>query len=84
MSYELRRLRLHGLIKRIPGTHRYHVTERGMATAVFLTRVHNRLIRTGLADLEDPDPNISPPLRRALERLNTEIDRTTAHSRLAA
>jgi len=84
MTYELRRLRLHGLIKRIPDTHRYHVTDHGMATAVFLTRVHNRLIRTGLADLEDPDPNISPPLRRALERLNTEIDRTTAHSRLAA
>ena len=29
MSYDLRRLRLHGLIERIPHTHRYQVTEMG-------------------------------------------------------
>jgi hypothetical protein len=29
MSYHLRRLRLHGLIKRITGTHRYQVTRQG-------------------------------------------------------
>ena len=28
MTYHLRRLRLHGLIERIPGTHRYRVTDR--------------------------------------------------------
>ena len=28
MTYHLRRLRLHGLIERIPGTHRYQVTDR--------------------------------------------------------
>ena len=84
MTYELRRLRLHGLIERIPESHRYRVTDHGMAIAVFLTRVHHRLIRTCLTELEDPDPNSSPPLRRALDQLNTAIDNATARSRLAA
>lgn len=41
-TYDLRRLRLHGLIERIPNTHRYRVTETGLHHAMFLTRVHNR------------------------------------------
>ena len=32
MTYDLRRLRLHGLIRRIPGTHRYHLTAQGYAS----------------------------------------------------
>ena len=47
MSYHLRRLRLHGLIERTPGTHRYTVTDRGFRLAAFLTRVHNHLLRPG-------------------------------------
>ena len=38
MSYHLRRLRLHGLIERVPGTHRYRVTTQGGRTALFCTR----------------------------------------------
>ena len=64
MTYEIRRLRLHGLIERIPDTHRYRVTDHGLAVAVFLTRVHNRLIRTGLAELEEPDPTTPPACGR--------------------
>jgi len=84
MTYEIRRLRLHGLIERIPDTHRYRVTDHGLAVAVFLTRVHNRLIRTGLAELEEPDPTTPARLRQALDKLHTEIDRSAARSRLAA
>lgn len=84
MSYELRRLRLHGLITRIPDTHRYRVTDRGLATAVFLTRLHHRLIRTSLSELADPDPTVPSRLRQALDKLNTEIDRQAVRSRLAA
>jgi len=84
MTYELRRLRLHGLIERIPDTHRYRVTDHGMAIAVFLTRVHHRLIRTGLTELEDPDPIAPTPLRRSLDKLHAEIDRAAVRSRLAA
>ncbi|HEX2689001.1 MAG TPA: hypothetical protein VHN14_20405 [Kofleriaceae bacterium] len=33
MTYNLRRLRLHGLIERIPKSHRYQVTEFGLRSA---------------------------------------------------
>lgn len=83
MTYHLRRLRLHGLIERIPGTHRYAVTDFGLAAAVFLTRVHQRVLHNGLADLCQPGPS-PPPLRRALDRLDSEIDDLAARSGLAA
>src|SRR3954453_7166610 len=35
MSYHLRRLRLHGIIERIPRTHRYRVTDSGWRMALF-------------------------------------------------
>jgi hypothetical protein len=45
MGYHLRRLRLHGLIERVRGTHRYQVTRQGSRAALFCTRVYNRLLR---------------------------------------
>ena len=51
VSYHLRRLRLHGLIKRITGTHRYQVTRQGARAALFLTRTYNQLLRPGLAQI---------------------------------
>ena len=38
VSYERRRLRLHGLIERIEGTHRYHLTAEGLRTVIFYQR----------------------------------------------
>jgi hypothetical protein len=38
MTYQLQRLRLHGLIERIPKTHRYRLTNFGFRVAVFCTR----------------------------------------------
>jgi len=38
MTYDLRRLRLHGLIDRIPHTHRYQLSATGLPTAMFLMR----------------------------------------------
>lgn len=49
MSYELRRLRLHGLIERLPKTHRYRLTDEGLRTALFHTRVYARILRPGMA-----------------------------------
>jgi hypothetical protein len=54
MTYDLRRLRIHGLIERIPGTFRYQVTEPGITQALFLTRLHDKFLRTGLATLAGP------------------------------
>jgi len=53
MSYELRRLRLHGLIERVPKTHRYQLTEKGLATALFYQRLYARMIRPGLSIIHD-------------------------------
>jgi len=82
MTYDLRRLRLHGLIERIPHTHRYRVTDLGLHTAVFFTRAYNRLVRTGLAELNDP--TTSTPLRDAFTKLDIEMNNLAAQSRLAA
>ena len=49
MSYELRRLCLHGLIERVPKTHRYRLTDEGLRTALFYTRVYARILRPGMA-----------------------------------
>ena len=38
MSYDLRRLRLHGIIERIEGTHRYRLSAAGMKTAFLYSR----------------------------------------------
>jgi hypothetical protein len=84
MSYELRRLRLHGLIERIPSTHRYRLTHHGLATAIFFTRAHARLIRPALAELADPNPPAPGPIRTAFNKLTTQIDHATQHPHLAA
>jgi hypothetical protein len=73
MSYDLRRLRLHGLIERLPGTHRYTVTDHGFKIALFLSRVHTRLVRPGLAEALD-DHTLPTPLRRRFDQLDTAID----------
>jgi hypothetical protein len=74
MTYDLRRLRLHGLLTRIPGSHRYRVTDFGFRSAVFLTRGYNRLLRHGLAVLGPRDPPSPAPLRDAIRRIETAID----------
>jgi hypothetical protein len=76
MTYDLRRLRLHGMIDRVPHTHRYQVSDAGLHAAMFLTRVHDRLLPTGLANLTDPTN--TGPLRAAAARYQQAID-TLAH-----
>jgi hypothetical protein len=51
LTYQLRRLRLHGLIARIEGTQRYQVTQRGYRTALWFTRCHARRLRPALAEI---------------------------------
>jgi len=63
MSYDLRRLRLHGLIQRIAGTHRYELTALGRRTALFYSRAFNRIVRPGLSLIAHPNP---PPERSNL------------------
>jgi hypothetical protein len=45
MTYDLRRLRLHGLIDRVPRSHRYRITPLGAQTAMFYVRLYARALR---------------------------------------
>lgn len=83
MTYHLRRLRLHGLIERIRATHRYRVTPTGLHAALFLTRTHRGLLRPGLSRLLIPHLSPYHPLRRCFDRLETAIDDSLRHARLA-
>jgi hypothetical protein len=74
MTYHLRRLRLHGLIKRIPGTHRYALTRQGARTATFCTRIYNRLLRPGLAQIIPKQALDDSDLRRAFDQFDANID----------
>ena len=74
MSYHLRRLRLHGLIERIPQSHRYRVTDRGWRTAFFCTRTYNRLLRPGLAHVVPPEAASDTKLRRCFDHLEAAIE----------
>jgi hypothetical protein len=82
MTYDLRRLKLHGLIERIPKTHRYQITDAGLRAAIFFTRAYNRLIRTGIATINDPVA--STPLRHAFAKVEAEMDRLVHRANLAA
>jgi hypothetical protein len=82
MSDELRRLRLRGFIERVPGKHRYRVTDTGWRTALFLTRRYGRLLRPGLAEVL-PE-SWDGPWRRWLDRLDQEIQRRRQETHWAA
>jgi hypothetical protein len=73
MSYHLRRLRLHGLIQRIPKTHRYRLTDFGLRTTVFCTRAYARIFRHGVGLLLPATSPVPNPLRRCFDKLNHEI-----------
>jgi len=57
---------LHGLIERIPKTHRYRITAKGLRTAIFYTRLYNRSLRTGLAVISPDAANANIPLARSI------------------
>ena len=75
MSYDLRRLRLHGLIERIPSTHRYRVTDFGFRAALFLVRSYVRLLRPGLAVIGAREPPMPSNLRKAFALADDAIER---------
>jgi hypothetical protein len=71
-TYDLRRLREHKMIIRVPHTHRYQVTDTGLAQALFLAHAHDRFLRTGLALLDEdrqPITNATKTYRKALDNL---------------
>jgi hypothetical protein len=84
MSYDLRRLRLHGLIERIPKTNRYQLTPQGLNIAMFFTRTYTRLLRPGLAEISEPLAPAGSALRSAFDRIHSAIDQRCEDLKLAA
>lgn len=84
MTYDLRRLRLHGIIERIPRTHRFRITPEGLRVALLFSRTWARLLRPGLSLIAPPAPDNQHPLRRAFERLEKEIHSFTDAQKIAA
>jgi hypothetical protein len=74
MSYDLRRLRLHRLIERIAGTHRYQLTRLGRRTALFYSRTFNHVLRPGLSQIAHPNlPPDSSNLAAAFHNLQVQL-----------
>jgi hypothetical protein len=84
MTYDLRRLRAHGLITRIPGSHRYRITDTGLHHAMLLTHVHTRVLQPGLAQLLDPAPPRPARLRSAARAYQDALEQLTGEAELAA
>ena len=79
MTYDLRRLRLAGLIWRIEHNNRYVLTPDGIKFAVFYTKVHSRLLRPLMAA---DQPQAPPELRQALDTLNRHLEDYINRARL--
>jgi len=84
ITYDLRRLRIHGLIRRVPHTFRYQVTTAGIRQALFLTRLTQRLLIPGLSELTDPSPPVPTQLRAAARAYEACLDDLARQAGLAA
>jgi hypothetical protein len=75
-TYDLRRLRLKGLIERLPGSHRYQVTAYGRRIATFLTRLTSRIVVPALSQLDQasrPPRHAPTPLAAAWRAYDTQL-----------
>ena len=80
MTYDLRRLRLHGLLERVPRTHRYRITETGARLAVLYLRIYARGFRP-VASLPTSGTRRGS---QVLERLDTALTKFLQEVRLVA
>lgn len=84
MTYQLRRLRIHGLIQRIPKTHRYEVTDLGFRAGLFFSKVYSRILRPGIAFTLPEVAASDYRLRRAFNNVHLEIENWIENAKLAA
>ena len=70
MTYDLRRLRLHGLIERVPRSHRYRITEPGARLAVLYFRIYACGFRPAASLATTAGTRRGP---QALERLDATL-----------
>ena len=80
MTYDLRRLRLHGLIERVPRSHRYRITPIGAQVAMFYARLYTRALRP-VCSLKPHGPARA---QRAFDRLDAALANFLQEVKLAA
>ena len=82
MSYDLRRLRLKGLVARLAGTHTYCLTSYGRRVAYLMTKLQQRIFNlAGLALNAAAD--VPATLAKAFHEIDTELERLVANAHLA-
>jgi len=84
MTYDLRRLRLHRIIERIPHSHSYRITQEGWRVALFFSHSYTGLLRPKLAQIMPTAPPGDSPLRAAFDQLQKQIDRCCEEQKLVA
>ena len=80
MTYDLRRLRLHALIERVPRSHRYRITPTGARVAMFYARLYTRALRPACS----LKPTGSARAQRAFDRLDAALADFLKEVKLAA
>ena len=80
MTYDLRRLRLHGLIERVPRSHRYCITPTGARVAMFYARLYTRALRPA----SSLRPSGSTRAQRVFDRLDAALADFLQEVKLAA
>jgi hypothetical protein len=87
MTYDLRRLRRKGLIRRIPHTQRYALTSEGRRLAVFFTKTYTRIVCPSLAELDPHLPDAithTSPLGRPRREFERALDARITNAAIAA
>jgi hypothetical protein len=87
MTYDLRRLRRKGLIRRDPGSHHYELTDHGRKIAVFFTKTYTRILNPALAELDPALPDDiaqRAPLARAWRAFEHALDTRVVAAQLTA
>jgi len=79
MTYDLRRLRRHGLIRRLEHSNTYVLTSEGVKVALFYTKLADRLLGPLLAADHPPAP---AELRQALRVVDRSVDGYVDHARM--
>ena len=87
MTYDLRRLRVNGLLIRVEGSHRYQLTADGRRLAVFFAKTYARIVTPSLAELDPALPDEiadRAPLARSWRAYERALDQRIADAALAA
>lgn len=87
MTYDLRRLRRKGLIRRAVGSQHYELTDDGRKIAVFFTKTYTRILSPSLPELDPALPDEiaqRSPLARAWRAFEHALDARIAAAQLTA